>query len=107
MRPTEIRFFDHVIAPADMTGYALTGALKPARIWLNGELITGNTLKLKAGANPLVLQYYETRAHLLCGLAHAGRPAKTGRIPHARWPVAIRGGRPGDELVEEPECVAI
>ena len=46
-----------VIAPHDMTGYALTGSLKPVKVWLDGEVVTGATLKLKAGANPLALQY--------------------------------------------------
>ena len=50
-------FSTTVVAPGDMTAYALTGTLKPAKIWLNGEVVTGPELKLKAGANPLVLQY--------------------------------------------------
>jgi hypothetical protein len=50
-------FSTAVIAPREMTAYALTGPLKPAQIWLNGELVTGTTLKLKAGANPIVLEY--------------------------------------------------
>jgi hypothetical protein len=45
------------VAPRDMTGHALAGLLQPAKIWLNGEVVTGSEMKLKAGANPLVLQY--------------------------------------------------
>ena len=50
-------FSTAVIAPRDMTAQALTGAIKPAKVWLNGELVTGSDLRLKAGANPLVLEY--------------------------------------------------
>jgi alpha-L-rhamnosidase len=46
-----------VVAPREMVAYALIGDLKPAKVWLNGEVVTGTTLRLKAGANPLVLQY--------------------------------------------------
>ena len=46
-----------VIAPGDMKGYVLTGSLKPAKLWLNGEVVTGATVNLKAGANPLVVQF--------------------------------------------------
>jgi len=50
-------FWTTVVAPCDMTGYTITGELKPARVWLNGAIVAGNTVKLKAGTNPLVLQY--------------------------------------------------
>ena len=50
-------FSTAVVATRDMAAQALTGALKPSKITLNGEVVTGNTLKLKAGPNPLVLQY--------------------------------------------------
>ena len=46
-----------VVAPRDMTAHALTGTLKPSKVTLNGEVVTGTTLKLKAGTNPLVLEY--------------------------------------------------
>jgi hypothetical protein len=46
-----------VIAPRDLTGYALAGAVKPAKVWLNGAVVTNSTLQLKSGANSLVLQY--------------------------------------------------
>ena len=50
-------FSTTVLAPRDMTGYALNGAIKPSNVWLNGQVVTGNVLSLKAGPNPLVLQY--------------------------------------------------
>jgi len=50
-------FSTAVVAPCDMTAYALTGALKPSRVSINGKVVTGATLQLKAGANALVLQY--------------------------------------------------
>jgi hypothetical protein len=46
-----------VVAPRNMVGHALMGDLKPARVWLNGEVLAGNVLNLKAGPNPLLLQY--------------------------------------------------
>jgi hypothetical protein len=50
-------FSTAVIAPRAMTAYALTGALKPSKVWLNGAAITGSALTLQAGANALRLQY--------------------------------------------------
>ncbi|MBI5835527.1 MAG: hypothetical protein HZB16_24755 [Armatimonadetes bacterium] len=47
----------HVIAPRAMTGYALTGAVKPLSVRLNGELVTSDALALRAGANALALCY--------------------------------------------------
>jgi hypothetical protein len=46
-----------VVAPRDLTVHALTGDFGPARLWLNGEPVSGKTLRLNAGANPLVIQY--------------------------------------------------
>jgi len=46
-----------VVAPKDLSATAHVGAVKPAKVWLNGEAQTGNTLKLKGGANSLVLEY--------------------------------------------------
>jgi hypothetical protein len=46
-----------VIAPRNMVGHALMGDLKPAKAWLNGEVVAGTSLNLKAGPNPLLLQY--------------------------------------------------
>ena len=37
-------FSTAVVAPRDMTAYALTGAMKPRQVWLNGEVVTGSTL---------------------------------------------------------------
>ncbi|MCX7009451.1 MAG: hypothetical protein NTY53_19780 [Kiritimatiellaeota bacterium] len=50
-------FSTAVIAPRAMTTWAITGALKPTKVWLNGAPVTGSALTLKAGANPLVLQF--------------------------------------------------
>jgi hypothetical protein len=46
-----------VAASRDQTAHAVTGALKPAKVWLNGSAVTGSQLALKAGANPLLLRY--------------------------------------------------
>ncbi len=50
-------FSSAVIAPRAMTAWALTGALKPSKVWLNGAVVTGSALTLKAGPNPLVLEF--------------------------------------------------
>ncbi|MHB1035133.1 MAG: glycosyl hydrolase [Pirellulales bacterium] len=46
-----------VVAPREMTAYAVTGVLKPAGVWLNGAVVKDTALHLKAGANPLLLRY--------------------------------------------------
>jgi hypothetical protein len=46
-----------VLAPSDMDAHILTGSIKPAKVWLNGEIVNTNSVKLRSGANPLVLQY--------------------------------------------------
>ncbi len=50
-------FWTTVIAPRDMTAYALTGELKPSKIWVNGDLVNGTELQLRMGANPILLQF--------------------------------------------------
>jgi len=68
-------FSTAVVAPRDMAAQALTGALKPSRITLNGEVVTGNTLQLKAGPNPLVLQYDQPGRAYFVVSTDFGRPA--------------------------------
>lgn len=48
-----------VNASADMTAYVITGAMKPAGVWLNGKAVSGNVLNLKPGSNSIVLKYNE------------------------------------------------
>ena len=83
-----------VIAPRDMTGYVFTGALKPAKVWLNGEVVTNTTLQLKSGANPLVLQYTKPGPHLFRGLQRRRmrRRSRTQRSP----PTASRSSSRSD-----------
>jgi len=64
-RPTVITYENNgrsyfstaVVAPRDMTAYALIGDIKPVSVSLNGQAVTGSELKLKAGANQLILCY--------------------------------------------------
>ena len=64
-RPTVIKYEEDgrsyfstaVVAPRDMTAYALTGDIKPSTVRLNGQSVSGSELKLKAGPNKLVLSY--------------------------------------------------
>jgi hypothetical protein len=85
-----------VVAPREMTAYALTGALKPAKIWLNGAAVNGGSLPLKAGANPLLLRYEQVGrtffvvstipAARLEPLATSGQPQfKTGPLAMSWW----------------------
>ena len=69
-------FSTHVVAPRDMIAHALTGAIPPDQLRLNGELVTGRALKLKAGANPLVLHYTKPgRTYFVVSSAPAPAPA--------------------------------
>ena len=54
-------FWTTVLAPRDMTANAHIGAIKPTKVWLNGDEVTGGKLSLKAGANPLVLLYDKSK----------------------------------------------
>jgi hypothetical protein len=54
---TDTCFWTTVAAPRDMTANAHIGAIKPAKVWLNGTEATGDKLRLKAGANTLALLY--------------------------------------------------
>jgi len=77
--------FTAVFALEARVVYALTGALKPARVRLNGELVTGSELKLKVGANPLVLVYEQPgRAYFVV----SGKPA-----------VPQEGGKPAETVM--------
>ncbi|MCX6906012.1 MAG: glycosyl hydrolase, partial [Verrucomicrobia bacterium] len=80
-------FSTTVLAPRDMTACALTGDLKPAQVWLNGEVATNTTLKLKAGANPLVLQYTKPgRAYFVVSTGEARAEAGEAIFsPSAFW----------------------
>jgi hypothetical protein len=72
-------FSTAVVAPRDMTAHALTGALKPAKVWLNGEVVTGAALKLKAGANPLVLQFNKPgRTYFVVSSVAGDSPVRSG-----------------------------
>ena len=87
-------FSTTVVAPRDMTACA-SPAPKPAKVWLNGEAVTGSTLKLKAGANPLVLQLRPSRAAPTLSLTTGSNPA----LP--------RPGATGDEMVEPTRRAAV
>lgn len=74
-----------VIAPRALTARALAGGLKPSKITLNGELVTGAELRLRAGANPLVLQYEQpSRAYFVVSTEEIG-PAPEGVLASRWW----------------------
>lgn len=77
-------FSTAVIAPRDMAAYALTGAIKPDKVWLNGEVVTGNALKLKVGANPLVLEFTKPgRTYFVVSSQPAAEfPTPTALVPN-------------------------
>jgi hypothetical protein len=79
-------FWTTVAAPRAMTAYAVTGSIKPDRVWLNGEPVTSSPLRLKSGANPLVLRY--DRPGATCFVVSAKKPASHDSAvfsPAARW----------------------
>jgi hypothetical protein len=81
-------FSTAVLAPSAVTAYALTGVLKPVKIWLNGEAVAGPALKLKAGANPLVLEYNKPgRTYFVVSKKPAEEPRAEVRLPADGRPV--------------------
>ncbi len=92
-------FSTAVLAPRKMTGYALTGAVKPMRILLNGKPADGNTLDLREGANTLELQYDQPgRTYFVVSAAATVEPLPAGAMAMRWWnhpavlPFDIRSG---------------
>lgn len=86
-------FSTAIIAPSNLTAYALRGALRPTRIWLNGEIVTSDTLALKEGANPLVLEYSNRepgRTYFVVSTAPSAElPRSEAMLPDARPPFKL------------------
>jgi alpha-L-rhamnosidase len=78
-------FWTTVVAPKEMTGYVQTGDIKPAKAWLNGAEISGTTVQLKAGANPLTLQYDKAKPGLTYFVISTTELPKPEREP-AKYP---------------------
>jgi hypothetical protein len=80
-------FSTHVLAPRALTGHALVGPIAPAQIWLNGEVVTGPALPLKAGANALVLRYTKPgRTYFVVSSVPAPARAPTAPLPPGTQP---------------------
>jgi hypothetical protein len=70
------------IAPRDIEVRALVGGLAPSAVWLGGRPVKDltATLRVKAGANPLLLRYDGVgRGHFVLRLADA--PPKPSKLP--------------------------
>lgn len=78
-------FWTTVVAPRALTAKALTGELKPSRVFLNGETVTGDRLNLKAGANPLLLQYDKPGAAYFVLATNEIPPAAPGSLAMRWW----------------------
>ena len=74
-----------VYAPHDLLAFCLTGNLKPDEVWLNGKIVTGPSLKLQAGANPLLLHYEEPGATYFAVTTNEVPPAKVGSLATRWW----------------------
>ena len=74
-----------VAAPRAMTANAVTGDLKPAKTWLNGQAVTGPTLNLKAGANPLLLSYDQPGTAYCAVTTKEIPPAPAGALAMRWW----------------------
>ena len=74
-----------VIAPHAMRAEALTGELKPSRVTLNGIIVEGTTLELKAGANPLTLEYDKPGRAYYVVATEAIPPAPAGALATRWW----------------------
>jgi hypothetical protein len=68
-----------------MTANVVTGELKPAQAWLNGEPITGSTVRLKAGANSLLLSYNKPGSTYFAVTTGAIPPALPGALATRWW----------------------
>ncbi len=91
-------FSTAVIAPRDMMAYALTGPIKPLQVRLNGEVVNGAALKLKAGANPLVLQYAKPGR---TWFVVSTEPGQSAVAEEAFSPAAFWIWYPGEKLTAE------
>lgn len=78
-------FWTTVIAPRAMVARALTGELKPKRVFLNGEIVTGEVLNLKAGANPLLLHYDQPGATYFVVATNEIPTARPGALASGWW----------------------
>ncbi len=80
-------FSTTVIAPRDMAAYALTGPVKPAQVELNGAVVSGPILQLKAGANPLILHYTKPGRTYFVVSTEPGESAEADDVfsPAAFW----------------------
>jgi len=93
-------FSTTIVAPSDLTANALTGKMKPTKVWLNGEVVSGSTLQLKAGANPLVLSYDQPGTTYFVVATEAIPPAPAGTLATRWWnhpavlPFDVRGNEP-------------
>ena len=67
-------FWTTVAAPQDMTANIHTGQIKPVKAWLNGAEIDGKAVHLKAGANPLVLQFAKDKPGLTYFVVSTSEP---------------------------------
>jgi len=74
-----------IVAPRDMTAQALTGTLKPSKVTLNGNVITDNALPLKAGANPLVLEYNKPGRAYFVAVTGEVPPSPPGALAMRWW----------------------
>jgi hypothetical protein len=84
-------FWTTVTAPQDMTANIHTGQIKPVKAWLNGTEIGGKSVHLKAGANPLVLQFAKDkpgRTYFVVSTSEPTAPAPESiRHPAGEQPV--------------------
>ena len=78
-------FSTTVVAPRDLTANALTGKLKPTKVWLNGAVVSGSMLQLKAGANPLVLSYDQPGTTYFVVATEEIPPAPAGALATRWW----------------------
>lgn len=84
-------FTTAVVAPRAMTGHFRTGPVKPAEVRVNGEPVAGTSVRLHAGANPLVLRYPNARPgrtwFVVAGTPGAAAAGAAGDVfsPAACW----------------------
>ena len=82
---SESYFWTTINAPHDMMATALTGTMKPTKVWLNGEPLTTDILALKAGANPLLLSYSKPGTTYFTATTGEISPALPGALASRWW----------------------
>ena len=74
-------FWTTIVSHCDMIASIHCGQIKPLKIWVNGTEVSGKTVQLKAGANPLVLLYSKDAPGRTYFVVSTSEPIETEPAP--------------------------